>query len=324
MSPLLEMREVSDRSGMDAATRVSHRPARVALLSEMQLWRAGQGTPEALQSPGGWVWVYALRSQCLRTHSVSCDLTVPADFALISERPPADWALTALSEDDLVLRIGRARWPAQGASSGALPDPGVVLSASQSRMARQLLELWGQAQALPASEAGQGAWPMHLQETLLSFLSGHCPAPVSTEPPLEPALPARDQRRLSRLTDYMTSRLGAPLSSEDLARAAGLSVRALHALCQRHFKVTPMELLRNLRLDAVQNRLRSDPDASVGDVALTLGFGHLGRFSAYYRARFGELPTETRARHAGGGRWHAPPTVAHLSCGRGANGGKVT
>jgi len=35
---------------------------------------------------------------------------------------------------------------------------------------------------------------------------------------------------------------------------------------------------------------------NVTAIALDHGFGHLGRFSAYYRQRFGELPRETAAR----------------------------
>lgn len=59
-----------------------------------------------------------------------------------------------------------------------------------------------------------------------------------------------------------------------------------------------MEVLRNARLDAVRERLRSRPGVPripVTQAALEAGFGHLGRFSASYRERFGELPSETDA-----------------------------
>ncbi len=57
-----------------------------------------------------------------------------------------------------------------------------------------------------------------------------------------------------------------------------------------------MELLRNMRLDAVRARLRLKPDVSVTETALAHGFGHLGRFSHYYHERFRELPRETQQR----------------------------
>ncbi|MFN3439577.1 MAG: AraC family transcriptional regulator [Acidovorax sp.] len=102
-----------------------------------------------------------------------------------------------------------------------------------------------------------------------------------------------DVRRLDKLDVYMRSRLCAPVALEDLARAAGVSVRGLNMLCQRHHGESPMALLRNLRLDAVRARLQQRPGHCVTDAALEFGFGHLGRFSSYYRERFGELPSQT-------------------------------
>ena len=83
------------------------------------------------------------------------------------------------------------------------------------------------------------------------------------------------------------------MALDDLARAAGVSVRGLNQLCQRHHGTSPMALLRNRRLDAVRARLQQQPSPCVTDAALEFGFGHLGRFSSYYRERFGELPSQT-------------------------------
>ncbi|MGT2509228.1 helix-turn-helix domain-containing protein [Cupriavidus basilensis] len=95
---------------------------------------------------------------------------------------------------------------------------------------------------------------------------------------------------------YIESYLCAPVSLEDLASAASVSCRTLNTLCQRYNGIAPMELLRNARLDAVRTRLLLDPGASVTETALTYGFGHLGRFAAYYAARFNELPSDTQKR----------------------------
>ena len=92
---------------------------------------------------------------------------------------------------------------------------------------------------------------------------------------------------------YIRQRLCAPISLVDLALAAGLSPRSLNALCHKYYGVSPMVLLRNMRLDAVREQLQTCPGANVTSVALDHGFGHLGRFSAYYRERFGELPRDT-------------------------------
>jgi len=104
---------------------------------------------------------------------------------------------------------------------------------------------------------------------------------------------------LVRMQAYIRQHLCTPISLLDLAQAAGLSPRSLNTLCHRHHGVSPMVMLRNRRLDEVRRALMTYPgraQVNVTAIALDHGFGHLGRFSAYYRQRFGELPRETAAR----------------------------
>lgn len=248
------------------------------------------------QAPGS-LWIYALSGRCLCICSSREQFSVHAEHVLLSVRPPADWSLSELVENDLIARIPAHALPSPSALCGTTSGPGLALDATQSRLLRHLLE----ALSIEAgSQAGaEGVWRMHLQDAILAFVATAAHTRELAAGPGATTVPARDQRRLARMTDYMRGRLGAPLSSEDLARAAGLSIRALHSLCQRHLRTTPMDLLRAMRLEAVHQHLCKEPDTPVGDVALRLGFGHLGRFSAYYRERFGELPHETRARQLG-------------------------
>jgi AraC-like DNA-binding protein len=164
--------------------------------------------------------------------------------------------------------------------------------------------------SMPSESAVHRNWLDHFERNVALFLLSHQPAipaaPLaltSGSAPPEPtadALRAGDSRRMGALLAYMDSRLCAPISLEDLARAAGVGVRTLNALCHHHHGVTPMELLRNMRLDGVRRRLQLHPDASITDTALAFGFGHLGRFAHYYHERFHELPRETQARQRGG------------------------
>lgn len=108
-------------------------------------------------------------------------------------------------------------------------------------------------------------------------------------------------RRLTLAETYMRDHLSAPLALTDIARHAGASASALTRLFQEHRDTTPMNALRALRLDTARQKLKTDAAASVTEVALGVGFGHLGRFSEYYRERFGELPRETRRADARGG-----------------------
>jgi len=101
--------------------------------------------------------------------------------------------------------------------------------------------------------------------------------------------------RLRRALEYVHAHARDPIGTPEIAAAADLSPRGLQQSLRRHLDQTPGELLRGVRLDGARgDLLRGDRDeTSVADIARAWGFGHLGRFSATYRARFGELPSES-------------------------------
>jgi AraC family ethanolamine operon transcriptional activator len=91
---------------------------------------------------------------------------------------------------------------------------------------------------------------------------------------------------------------GAPTVAE-LCQATGACRRTLQAAFVDVLGIGPSRYLRALRLNRVRADLKRD-GASVSEVAVRWGFWHLGRFSADYRAMFGELPSQTRARAGAG------------------------
>lgn len=101
--------------------------------------------------------------------------------------------------------------------------------------------------------------------------------------------------RLRRALEYVHAHAREPIGTTEIAEAAGLSPRGLQQSLRRHLDQTPGDLLRSVRLDGARvDLLRADRDATnVAEIARAWGFGHLGRFSATYRARFGELPSES-------------------------------
>jgi AraC-like DNA-binding protein len=101
--------------------------------------------------------------------------------------------------------------------------------------------------------------------------------------------------RLRRALEYVHAHARDAIGTPEIAAAAGLSARGLQQSLRRHLDQTPGDLLRSVRLDGARgDLLRGDRDeTSVADIARSWGFGHLGRFSATYRARFGELPSES-------------------------------
>ncbi|WP_271911399.1 AraC family transcriptional regulator [Vreelandella alkaliphila] len=107
----------------------------------------------------------------------------------------------------------------------------------------------------------------------------------------------RQQGRPAYLTHLETlflASLDSPLSLADLERAAGVSRKRLYRDFHTHFGVSPIAHFRQLRFEQVRKRLgRATPNESVSSTAMECGFQQLGRFSQEYRARFGELPSET-------------------------------
>ena len=84
----------------------------------------------------------------------------------------------------------------------------------------------------------------------------------------------------------------------DYASAAGVSARALQDGFRRHLDTSPMAYLRDVRLQRVRDDLEAADAATttVAEVMSRWGFFQLGRSAAGYRARFGELPSETLRR----------------------------
>jgi AraC-like DNA-binding protein len=154
----------------------------------------------------------------------------------------------------------------------------------------------------PQETAAHSAWIDHFERSIALFLMAQqhpatdllgdsaTPDAIASGLGLEQA---GSCQRMDTLMHYMQAKLCAPVSLIDLSTAAGVSVRTLNMLCHRHHGITPMHLLRNLRLDAAHAVLQTQHQASVTETAFQFGFGHLGRFSAYYRQRFGHLPKHT-------------------------------
>jgi AraC-like DNA-binding protein len=95
---------------------------------------------------------------------------------------------------------------------------------------------------------------------------------------------------------------GDSVSLARLCEASGVSHTWLNKCFQDVYGTSPVAYLRARRLSEARARLidQSAPPVSVKDVALSLGFTHLGRFAAEYHARFEEQPSESLLRTARG------------------------
>ncbi|ABE31821.1 helix-turn-helix domain protein [Paraburkholderia xenovorans LB400] len=195
--------------------------------------------------------------------------------------------------EQLILKIPRDMIEAGGIAPMA---PLATLPAGLDTQWLLLVQVLLGASSAPTCAGEPAAWVEHIEQGLASLLraASSCSLPRESS---DRNFVARDPiARLQAMEDYMRERLGAPIGLADLSGAAGVSARVLQQTCQRHRQMSPMELLRDMRLDAVHAWLSEHPSANITETALFYGFGHLGRFAAYYRQRFGESPHQTAQR----------------------------
>ncbi len=101
-------------------------------------------------------------------------------------------------------------------------------------------------------------------------------------------------RSVRRAVDYMQANLDSPITIADLVAASGVAEQTLWQHFRSAAGTMPMRYLRDARLARVREALcRAEFDESVSSIAMSWGFTHMGRFSAQYRQRFGETPSET-------------------------------
>jgi AraC family ethanolamine operon transcriptional activator len=83
-----------------------------------------------------------------------------------------------------------------------------------------------------------------------------------------------------------------------MAEAAGVSQRTLEYAFKQAMGLTPGKYLGVLRLNGAHHALSGAQrgEHTVTEIALNWGFTHMGRFSAYYSALFGETPSMTLAK----------------------------
>jgi AraC family carnitine catabolism transcriptional activator len=96
-----------------------------------------------------------------------------------------------------------------------------------------------------------------------------------------------------RVVALMEANLGAPLSSAELARAAGLTVRGMERAFLRHVGVSPQRHYRRLRLERARALLETGSQR-VLEVALATGFDSASALGRHFRAAYGVTPSMMR------------------------------
>jgi AraC-like DNA-binding protein len=143
----------------------------------------------------------------------------------------------------------------------------------------------------------RSVWLEYLERNLGAMIALQL-AETTTEDPadsLGPSTPlSRRLGRKERLIAYVEEKFNAPIELSDLISVTGLSRTQLNAFCQEAFDCSPMSIVRRLRLKAARADLLSNPSQNLTTITLRYGFEHQSRFAQYYRAEFGELPSDTK------------------------------
>ncbi|GAA4018024.1 AraC family transcriptional regulator [Actimicrobium antarcticum] len=102
-------------------------------------------------------------------------------------------------------------------------------------------------------------------------------------------------RHIRQAEEFMHANPSRPISIDDLTRLTGVSGRTLYGGFQLFCGKTPMQYLRDIRMEQARCDMQTAaPTFTVTDIATKWGFYQLGRFAADYKARFGESPSVTR------------------------------
>lgn len=138
--------------------------------------------------------------------------------------------------------------------------------------------------------AESAAWVAARREVARALLVLH---PSSGERLLDRR--AAQDDRIRAALDFVLNHAHEPITVDDIADAASLSVRGVQEAFKREFQRSPMAFVRETRLDRAHAELRAVgvERGAVAGVARRSGFSHMGRFSATYHDRFGEYPRDT-------------------------------
>jgi AraC-like DNA-binding protein len=107
------------------------------------------------------------------------------------------------------------------------------------------------------------------------------------------ALASRDDHftRIARVLKHIHTAYASPLSAEDMARKAGMSVSAFHHSFKLVTASSPLQYLKRIRLDHAR-RLMAHDGYNAGSAARAVGYESPSQFSREFKRLFGVTPVE--------------------------------
>ncbi|MCB1960582.1 MAG: helix-turn-helix transcriptional regulator [Rhodocyclaceae bacterium] len=242
----------------------------VALILEGDLDAALDDHPLCVTSrngPAGYLWInrnnarldrWTRSGQRIRKIIVSLPLE---QFARIAD--PGDAALAALTTGDMVLM----RWA---------PNPQSL------RYAEEIFAAERDISALNALTGAMAALGL-IRQALMQNQATQPRTPVGE-------LTTRDAQRARTVRNHLLDHIDAPLPLDDLAKAAGMSVRNLQRVFKNAYGATVMEFVRTRRLELARLALLED-GINVSEAAYRAGYSGVANFSTAFQREFGYPPS---------------------------------
>jgi AraC-like DNA-binding protein len=156
-----------------------------------------------------------------------------------------------------------------------VPDPGPLVDASRPVDAPELVASVGAAMASGVDRHERAI------SAFTDWLLAHVPE-------------ADDE---ARLADALVDLIGSDpslLRVEDAAAALGVSVRAVQRLARRFVGITPVAMIRRRRLQEAAERLRTEADVGLADLAADLGYADHAHLTRDFRTVLGLTPSAYR------------------------------
>ena len=102
-------------------------------------------------------------------------------------------------------------------------------------------------------------------------------------------------RKIADIAQHIRDNFHEPLSMEELARGAGLSLSRVERLFQRVFHYSPRQLLLQSRLSAAMAMIETGDERSIADIAYACGYTDHSAFSRQFKAHAGMSPMQYRS-----------------------------
>lgn len=99
--------------------------------------------------------------------------------------------------------------------------------------------------------------------------------------------------KIRKPVEFIKANYAKPISIHELSGVASLSVSALERRFKKELKKTPMQFLREIRLENAR-RMLVETKISISEIAFLNGFPSHSYFSRHFKKMFGELPSDYR------------------------------